>query len=110
MQQQTAPNAVVAQARVRDAAHLRGEFDPWSRDRLDAALAPLAGRRHAVIDVRDVTYAGVTLLNGVAALLRKRRRRFGDDPVRIVGAAPIVRRLFGVSDLAEYVRFEETLS
>ena len=90
---------------------LSGELDLSVRSEIDRTLARLVAAPIAILDLRDVTFADTTLLNGVVRVARERKARLGQDaPVRIFGATRMVACMFYLTFLDEFVRFYSSAS
>ena len=91
-------------------AHLYGDLDVLARAELDRELMPLIDATEAIIDVTDVVFAGSALLNAVARLLAARTVRLGrTEPLRIVGASALTRRIFQATQLDALVLFYDSV-
>jgi anti-anti-sigma factor len=87
-----------------------GELDHTTREHLDRTLESLATANPATIDLTEVTYADSSLVNSVARMLRKRPASLRDEPIRIIGACLVVRRIFQVTGLDKFVCFYDSMS
>lgn len=89
---------------------LSGELDLSLREQLDRVLAPLVDAPIAIIDLSRVTFADATLLSAVARILPQRKAYFGSDaPLRIVGARPIIVRMFRITGVDALVQFYDSV-
>ncbi len=85
---------------------LRGDLDLEVRDELQWALAGLIEAPIAVVDLSAVTFADSTLINAIRETTRMRAARLGiATRLRLVGASPIVERMFTMTRLASIVDF-----
>jgi anti-sigma B factor antagonist len=84
-------------------AHLSGELDILSVDRLDGQIDALVARAPARVDL-DLSQLDFMDSSGLALLLGL-ANRFG--PLRVLGASPMIRRVIEVTGLTGILRMEE---
>jgi anti-sigma B factor antagonist len=76
---------------------LRGSFDVFRRDELNAAFSAVASEHYVVVDLTAVTYADSTILSELVRLHRFLTARAGS--LVFVGASSTIHRLLSITGL-----------
>lgn len=82
------------------ALRLDGEIDVYKRDSLRKALEPLESVDLAIIDVSELAYFDLTLVNGLVHLKNRMLARNAASTVCLVGVRPSLRKILDLTGLA----------
>lgn len=84
---------------------LTGEVDVYGRADLSKALEALEDADVAVVDLTNVTYFDLTLVNGLVHLKNQMSARRAGSTVQLVGATPNLKRVFQMTNLTPAFEF-----
>jgi hypothetical protein len=90
---------VLRQSRIR-ALQLTGDIDISVRNDFYAALESLADADLAVIDVGEIGYFDLTLINGLIGLKERMAATDATKVVRLLGSSEFMRRILEIADVS----------
>ena len=88
---------------------LFGDLDFGSRGDLRERMQALDDADVAVLDLSGVAYADSTFMNAIVELYKRLDRQKTAFAIRVVGAAPQLRRLFGISQIDSLFEYWDSL-
>jgi anti-anti-sigma factor len=86
---------------------LGGEVDVYTRAELRKALEPLTDAEIAIVDLSQLRYSDLSLINGLMHL-RNRMSAKREPVVRLVGVSPQLKRIFELIQLAQAFEFYDS--